>query len=93
MLQIQRLVRITTLRHPFTNQSPSAAKLTTLFFTIYRYPYPIFEILTPAWRAALFVGSALVMTLSTATLKWLYGRVNGYGIGTPPRARPGAVKG
>jgi len=57
-----------------------------------RYPYPLFEILTPAWRAALFAGSAFVMTLSTATLKWLYGRVNGYGVGTAPRARSGNVK-
>ncbi|MCJ1481789.1 hypothetical protein MMC06_001948 [Schaereria dolodes] len=56
------------------------------------YPYPLFEVLPPPYRAAVFAGSAAVMTLSTATLKWLYGRVNGYGVGSGPRTRPGAVK-
>ena len=56
-----------------------------------RYPYPLFDALSPPWRAVLFAGSAVVMTLSTACLKWAYGRVNGYGAGSV-RARPGAVK-
>ncbi|KAI9756494.1 MAG: hypothetical protein M4579_003833 [Chaenotheca gracillima] len=53
------------------------------------YPYPLFEALSPPYRAALFAGSALGMTLSTVTLKWMYGRVN------PPRTpkeKPGAAK-
>lgn len=41
------------------------------------YPYPIFDILAPWQRAALFSFSALIMTGSTMTLKWVYGRVNG----------------
>lgn len=56
-----------------------------------RYPYPLFDALSPPWRAVLFAGSALLMTLSTACLKWAYGRVNGYGVESV-RARPGAVK-
>ena len=61
---------------------------------IYRYPYPLFEILTPLWRIALFAGSALLMTLSTATLKWLYAKVNGYGVSDVKmmKAKPGHVK-
>ncbi|KAI9832422.1 MAG: hypothetical protein M1819_004411 [Sarea resinae] len=57
-----------------------------------RYPYPLFEALSPPWRVVLFAGSALVMSMSTATLKFLYGRVNGYGDGRALKARPGAVK-
>lgn len=57
-----------------------------------RYPYPLFEQLNTPSRALLFLLSAVIMTGSTATLKWLYGRVNGFGDGTAPRARPGAVK-
>ncbi|KAI9697643.1 MAG: hypothetical protein M1836_004593 [Candelina mexicana] len=56
------------------------------------YPYPLFEVLSQTQRIALFAASAVVMTLSTATLKWLYGRVNGYGTARGPSARPGAVK-
>ena len=41
------------------------------------YPYPLFEKLDPPYRALVFVGSALMMTLSTAGLKSLYERVNG----------------
>lgn len=44
------------------------------------YPYPLFEVLSPSWRAALFAGSAVTMTLSTVTLKMLYSRVNGSGV-------------
>jgi len=32
------------------------------------------------------------MALSTSMLKWLYGRVNGFGTPTPARSRPGDVK-
>ncbi|KAI9852570.1 MAG: hypothetical protein M1824_001859 [Vezdaea acicularis] len=56
------------------------------------YPYPLFEQLTPPFRAALFGVSAITMTLSTATLQWLYGRVNGFGTGTQAKAHPDAVK-
>lgn len=59
---------------------------------ISRYPYPIFEILPPAGRAGLFAVSAVVMALSIATLKWLYGKVNSYGTETGARSYPGAVK-
>ena len=45
-------------------------------YRIVRYPYPIFEQVPFAGRVGLFVLSAVVMALSTATLKWLYGRVN-----------------
>ncbi|KAL3476767.1 hypothetical protein BJX99DRAFT_270278 [Aspergillus californicus] len=56
------------------------------------YPYPIFEQLPFEGRIGLFVLSAVVMAISTATLKWLYGRVNGFGTSTKATARPGAVK-
>lgn len=57
-----------------------------------RYPYPIFEQLETNGRIGLFALSAVVMALSTSTLKWLYGRVNGFGTSTPATSRPGAVK-
>ncbi|KAI1339620.1 FAR-17a/AIG1-like protein [Xylariaceae sp. FL0016] len=41
------------------------------------YPYPIFDVLTKWQRALLFTFSALLMTGSTMTLKWLYGKING----------------
>lgn len=41
------------------------------------YPYPLFALLDQKQRVGLFVGSAVVMTLSTVILKWLYGKVNG----------------
>ncbi|KAK5109829.1 hypothetical protein LTR85_002043 [Meristemomyces frigidus] len=41
------------------------------------YPYPIFEMLSTVQRVGLFAFSALLMTLSTATLTWMYGVVNG----------------
>ncbi|BCS18896.1 putative integral membrane protein [Aspergillus puulaauensis] len=56
------------------------------------YPYPIFEQVPFEGRVGLFVLSAVVMALSTATLKWLHGRVNGFGTPVKPQARPGAVK-
>ena len=43
-------------------------------------------------RIGVFITSALLMTASTAVLKWLYGRVNGYGVPRAPEARPGNVK-
>ncbi|KXJ91960.1 FAR-17a/AIG1-like protein [Microdochium bolleyi] len=42
------------------------------------YPYPIFDILSIPQRAMLFALSALIMTGSSAGLKWVYGKVNGY---------------
>lgn len=57
-----------------------------------RYPYPIFEQVPFEGRVGLFVLSAVVMALSTATLKWLHGRVNGFGTPVKPQSRPGAVK-
>ncbi|RJE27151.1 integral membrane protein [Aspergillus sclerotialis] len=56
------------------------------------YPYPIFEQVPFEGRVGLFVLSAVVMAFSTATLKWLYGRVNGYGTKTAAQSRPGAVQ-
>ncbi|MCJ1234119.1 hypothetical protein MMC14_002077 [Varicellaria rhodocarpa] len=54
------------------------------------YPYPLFEVLTPVWRAVLFTGSAVTMTASTVVLKGVYRRVNGYGVGEEPI--PGKVR-
>ncbi|KAJ5104191.1 hypothetical protein N7532_004720 [Penicillium argentinense] len=56
------------------------------------YPYPIFEQLPTPGRVALFSISAVVMALSTATLKWLHGRVNGFGVPTPAQSFPGNIK-
>ncbi|TDZ17735.1 UPF0641 membrane protein [Colletotrichum orbiculare MAFF 240422] len=42
------------------------------------YPYPIFAILNTAQRVGLFTFSAFLMTASTALLKWVYGRFNGF---------------
>jgi len=66
-------------------RSPTAINTT-------RYPYPIFEKLPTPGRVGLFAVSAVVMALSTSMLKWLYGRVNGFGTPTPARSRPGDVK-
>ncbi|KAE8356664.1 FAR-17a/AIG1-like protein-domain-containing protein [Aspergillus coremiiformis] len=55
------------------------------------YPYPIFEQLPFEGRIGLFGLSAVVMALSTGTLKWLYGRVNGYGTQSRPQSHPGAI--
>jgi len=54
------------------------------------YPYPLFAMLAPAQRVALFSGSAAVMAANTLSLKWLYGRVNGLGrasVETPGRLK------
>jgi hypothetical protein len=36
--------------------------------------------------------SAIMMALSTSTLKWLYGRVNGFGTSIPPQSYSGHIK-
>ena len=66
----------------------------TLSESIARYPYPLFEVLSPAWRGALFAGSALVMTLSSVLLKAVYEQVNGKYLTEPGRStsRPGSLK-
>lgn len=56
------------------------------------YPYPIFDQLPTIGRVALFSLSAVVMALSTATLKWLHGRVNGFGVLIPAQSRSGDIK-
>jgi hypothetical protein len=43
----------------------------------FSYPYPLFEQVDTAWRAMIFTGAALTMTVSTVILQWLYERVNG----------------
>ncbi|PYI20891.1 integral membrane protein [Aspergillus violaceofuscus CBS 115571] len=55
------------------------------------YPYPIFEVASFEGRIGIFAISAVVMALSTGTLKWLHGRVNGFGT-SKPQSRPGAIK-
>lgn len=57
-----------------------------------RYPYPIFEQLPTPGRIGLFTLSAVVMALSTSTLQWLYGRVNGFGVPIHAESRPGDIK-
>lgn len=43
-----------------------------------RYPYPLFELLSTNQRVALFTFAAVLVTVSSSGLKWLYGQVNGY---------------
>ena len=43
-----------------------------------RYPYPIFGLLTTSNRVLLFIFSAILTTVSSVILKWVYGLVNGY---------------
>jgi FAR-17a/AIG1-like protein len=57
-----------------------------------RYPYPIFELLSTPGRIGLFSLSATLMALNTMTLKWLYGRVNGFGTSEAPTSKPGDIK-
>lgn len=57
------------------------------------YPYPLFAILSAGQRVGVFSASALLMVGSTVCLKWLYGRVNGFGAEGPMMGRPGKVKG
>ncbi|KAL2852539.1 hypothetical protein BJY01DRAFT_232577 [Aspergillus pseudoustus] len=56
------------------------------------YPYPIFEQVPFEGRIGLFGLSAVVMALSTATLKWLHGRVNGFGTPVKAQAIPGSLE-
>ncbi|RAL02460.1 putative integral membrane protein [Aspergillus ibericus CBS 121593] len=56
------------------------------------YPYPLLDAASFEGRIGIFAVSAIVMALSTGTLKWLYGRVNGYGTGTKAQSRPGHIK-
>ncbi|KAH9827370.1 UPF0641 membrane protein [Teratosphaeria destructans] len=60
------------------------------------YPYPIFTMLTTLQRVGLFTFSALLMTLSTSLLTWLYGVVNGTRSGIQrngyPVERSGSLK-
>ncbi|CAL5865921.1 uncharacterized protein PFLUO_LOCUS127 [Penicillium psychrofluorescens] len=56
------------------------------------YPYPIFEQLPTPGRIGLFSMSAIMMALSTSTLKWLYGRVNGLGKSVPAQSYSGNIK-
>ncbi|PYH99908.1 hypothetical protein BO71DRAFT_393875 [Aspergillus ellipticus CBS 707.79] len=56
------------------------------------YPYPIFEVAGFAGRVGIFALSAVVMALSTRSLKWLYSCVNGHGARTEAQPCPDAVK-
>ncbi|KAI9674453.1 MAG: hypothetical protein M1817_001791 [Caeruleum heppii] len=83
------LVDLLLLSPPWTITSLPALGLSSIIAFVYWwwveecykhngwYPYPIFELVTPVYRVGLFVMSAVVMAGSTATLKWLYGRING----------------
>ncbi|KAF7546683.1 hypothetical protein G7046_g9235 [Stylonectria norvegica] len=51
------------------------------------YPYPLFELLSTTQRVMLFTFSAGLVTVSSAGLKWIYARVNGY-----DQARKDAMK-
>ncbi|KAL6869781.1 hypothetical protein ACO1O0_001111 [Amphichorda felina] len=42
------------------------------------YPYPIFGLLTTSNRVLLFIFSAILTTVSSVILKWVYGLANGY---------------
>lgn len=54
------------------------------------YPYPLFALLDNTQRMGLFGASALLMAINTVVLKWVYGRVNGFG--TRVGERPGKLK-
>ena len=41
------------------------------------YPYPIFDVLDTPGRMGLFAGSAVLMSVSYLSLKWMYSKVNG----------------
>ncbi|KAL1979547.1 hypothetical protein VTN96DRAFT_5576 [Rasamsonia emersonii] len=98
------LVDLLFLSPPWTITALPALALSTVFafgywFWIEKcyehngwYPYPIFELLPTPGRIGLFALSAVIMTLNTVTLKWLYGRLNGFGREAAPQARPGDVK-
>ncbi|OLN88479.1 UPF0641 membrane protein [Colletotrichum chlorophyti] len=75
---------------PWTIRAYSAMAISMVFAFLYWgwvelcfsrngwYAYPIFEILNTAQRVGLFTFSAVLMTISTSLLKWIYGRFNGY---------------
>ncbi|KAK4197752.1 FAR-17a/AIG1-like protein [Triangularia verruculosa] len=77
------------LSPPWTIKGYSAMTLSTCIAFLYWgwveycfgrngwYPYPIFELLKTWQRVVLFSVSALLMTMSTLALKWLYGKING----------------
>ena len=57
------------------------------------YPYPMFDMLSTEQRIVLFAGAALVMTLSTIVLRWLYNQLND-NLGRSVRhANPANIKG
>jgi hypothetical protein len=70
----------------------SFTHIITTILTGWRYPYPIFEQLSTTGRIGLFSLSAIVMALSTVTLKRLYGHVNGFGSDLPSQSHPGDIK-
>ncbi|RPA93970.1 hypothetical protein L873DRAFT_1703159 [Choiromyces venosus 120613-1] len=41
------------------------------------YPYPLFNVIETKGRIGVFVGSAVMMTVSTLGIKWVYGKING----------------
>jgi hypothetical protein len=53
-----------------------------------RYPYPLFELLSTNQRIAFFTLAAVLVTVSSSGLKWLYGRVNGYQIAQREAHKP-----
>ncbi len=57
------------------------------------YPYPLFELLTTTQRVGLFTGAAMLMTISTIVLKWLYQQLNGNLSGRAGRSNPANLKG
>ncbi|KAJ0355246.1 hypothetical protein COL154_000841 [Colletotrichum chrysophilum] len=74
---------------PWTIRAYSAMTISMVFAFLYwgwvelcfskngAYPYPIFAVLNTAQRVGLFTFSAVLMTLSTSFLKFVYGRFNG----------------
>ncbi|KAI1180598.1 FAR-17a/AIG1-like protein [Nemania sp. FL0916] len=77
------------LSPPWTTNGFAAVALSQMLASLYwfwveycysrngLYPYPIFGMLNTWQRAMLFTFSAFLMTGSTLSLKWLYGKLNG----------------
>ena len=59
-----------------SNRSVKRDGMSELTLTAIRYPYPLFGMLSPSSRGAVFAGSAFMMTVSAALLRFVYGRVN-----------------
>jgi hypothetical protein len=57
-----------------------------------RYPYPLMELLDTKGRIALFSVATVLMSINMVTLKWLYGRVNGFGRAEKSTSQAGDVK-